>query len=148
MAGRGGAILNTMRTDMRPTKDLLEDFYEDELLVVTRFIETYFCEEEEDFASINFFPVGGDTLGVWQISDYFFSINDIVLALEEEIPENVLFAWYDYAIERGMTVSPYLNLDHYWLAEKSKFKTGTSTKPPATSRNTSTTQSISTTLLH
>jgi len=108
---------------MRPTKDLLEDFYEDELLVVTRFIETYFCEEEEDFASINFFPVGGDTLGVWQISDYFFSINDIVLALEEEIPENVLFAWYDYAIERGMTVSPYLNLDHYWLAEKSKFKT-------------------------
>ena len=108
---------------MRTTRDLLETFYEDELLVVTCFIETYFCEEEEDFASIDFYPVAGDNLGVWCIADHFFSIHDIVLALDEEIPEKVLFAWYNKSVEAAHNVSPYMNLYHYWLAEKSKFKT-------------------------
>ena len=108
---------------MRPTRDLLETFYEDELIVVTRFIETYLCEEEEDFASIDFSPVAGYTLGAWQISDYFFSINDILLALEEEIPEKVLFAWYDKSLKAAHEDKTFPNLNHYWLAEKSKFKT-------------------------
>ena len=80
--------------------------------ILRRFIDEYFDKDTE------YFDVGDDKLGVWCIEyNYFFSISDITTALRHNIPEDVLFSWYEHTTDIDIeTLEPknrYISLTTY-----------------------------------
>jgi hypothetical protein len=53
------------------------------------------------------------------VNDYFRWIDDIYIALKNNITEDILFSWYDYSLNKATIESEYHNLYHYafWLYE-------------------------------
>ena len=47
------------------------------------------------------------------VGDYYFSMETIITDINEDVPEHVLFQWYDYSLEDGcnMNYQTWLNFD-------------------------------------
>ncbi len=61
------------------------------------------------------------TLWPINITDYYWCIDDIIIALKYNIPEKILFKYYDESIEASMNNKPiWINLYNYYLKEKWK----------------------------
>lgn len=70
-----------------------------------------FCELiEMDMHYAEWVDVGG----VAEIGDYYVSIQDMITAVEHDVPCDKFFEWYDYTIRVGMLELPTCNLDA-WL---------------------------------
>lgn len=57
--------------------------------------------------------VADDVGGALEISDDFWSVNDMVTALKLEAKEDDLFAWYHNSIDAGLRNESYYNLENY-----------------------------------
>ena len=45
--------------------------------------------------------------------DYFVNFSDIRLDLEEDVPENIFFEWYDFTMDLGLKDKPIINYSSY-----------------------------------
>lgn len=67
------------------------------------FIREYFEISEDE--EVEFSWVGGDTGGVFEFADYFFSFIDVLACYKHKITKEQLFNWYSYCLEE-----PYINI--------------------------------------
>lgn len=65
------------------------------------------------------YPIGGEVDGIWGVNDYFFSIQNMFQALELNLSENDLFAWYDQWIGNK---KPSLNMKNFKYLIDGKLK--------------------------
>lgn len=82
------------------TSEYLEDYSEacDRILEV--FVLKYYCDAETGPEDVDTHWVGNQTGGVAEINDDFWSMDNIVLALELDCPGDTLWGWHDYCYER------------------------------------------------
>lgn len=61
--------------------------------------------------------IGNMNIWLWplEVADYFFSIDNIVCALNNDIPKELLLKWYDACLEDWKVNS---NLYNYYLQNK------------------------------
>lgn len=78
---------------------------------VELFIQKYYEEGA-------YYPVSDGLFGVFSINGDFWSFSDIVYALDNEIPREVLFRWYEFYAEEEK--SPIISLKSHWLKEKGR----------------------------
>jgi hypothetical protein len=71
------------------------------------FIEKYFVEDGINLEDVDYGWVLDEVGDVCMISDFFFSMSTMVIALRMDIPEDVLFAWYDYSLEDDGDINLY-----------------------------------------
>lgn len=70
-----------------------------------------FCELiEMDMHYADWVDVGG----VAEIGDYYVSMQDMITAVEHDVPCDKFLEWYDYTIRVGMLDLPAYNLEN-WL---------------------------------
>lgn len=78
------------------------------------FIDTYFTYDDWDKAD---YDIIWD-LNVWMwpvhISDYYRSIDNIICAIRNKIPEKILFKWYDENLYNISEKNIKINLYNYW----------------------------------
>lgn len=101
------------------TKRLLTQYNGICTALVDRFITIYFCDEETKLQDIDFYAIGGEIDGVYEIADYYISFSDMVTSLRLNIPEKTFFAWYDHSLECHAEGKTYANLENYYLMTKS-----------------------------
>ena len=65
-----------------------------------------FCEKH-DFTYE--FSVGNDSVDMFLISDYFFSLSDIYFDLKSNQPKGKIIQWYDYLLENELKINYYHN---------------------------------------
>jgi hypothetical protein len=77
------------------------------------------CEEFGDkyFEESDRHIIGNNNIWLWplEVADYYFSIDEIVCALNNDIPKAVLLKWYDACLEDWKVKS---NLYNYYLRNK------------------------------
>lgn len=80
--------------------------------IATAFRDKYFSYEDWSKQDIDEIDRREDELSYnFQIWDYFFSLQDIFYAMWYDIPEDVLFKWYDEAINEKIKI----NLKSFYL---------------------------------
>lgn len=78
----------------------IESVYQKKAIEFTKyiakaFVEKYFTDDDGSCAEIEVLhPLGC----VW-IADYFFSVNDMLTALDKDVSREDLLDWYDYSTE-------------------------------------------------
>ena len=82
--------------------------------LVLSFRDKYFKYNDEDKADIECIDWREDELYNFQIWDYFFSLQDIYYAMWYDIPEKILFEWYDEAINEKIRI----NLKNFYLMNR------------------------------
>lgn len=63
-----------------------------------------FCEKHDLTYE---FSVGNDSVDVFLISDYFFSLSDIYFDLKSNQPKGKIIEWYDYLLDNEVEISYY-----------------------------------------
>jgi len=63
-----------------------------------------FCEKHDLSYE---FSVGNDSVDMFLISDYFFSLSDIYFDLKSNQPQGKIIEWYDYLLENEVEISYY-----------------------------------------
>lgn len=63
-----------------------------------------FCEKH-DFTYE--FSVGEDSIDVFSISNYFFSLSDIYFDLKSNQPKGKIIEWYDYLLDNEVNINYY-----------------------------------------
>lgn len=63
-----------------------------------------FCEKH-DFTYE--FSVGEDSIDIFSISHFFFSLSDIYFDLKSNQPKGKIIQWYDYLLENEVEISYY-----------------------------------------
>ena len=53
------------------------------------------------------FSVGEDSIDVFSISNYFFSLSDIYFDLKSNQPKGKIIQWYDYLLDNEVEISYY-----------------------------------------
>lgn len=65
------------------------------------FVKTYFtheeCGTEEYYIIWEWWNLWQDTI---EVADYFFNVREMYTALKNEIPQEELFDWYDYRLNK------------------------------------------------
>ena len=87
--------------------------------LVLSFRDKYFKYNDEDKADIECIDWREDELSYnFQIWAYFFSLQDIYYAMWYDIPEKILFEWYDEAINEKIRI----NLKNFYLMNRKEWK--------------------------
>ena len=87
--------------------------------LVLSFRDKYFSYGEDDKADIECIDWREDELSYnFQIWAYFFSLQDIYYAMWYDIPEKILFEWYDEAINEKIRI----NLKNFYLTNRKEWK--------------------------
>lgn len=94
---------------MKPfTKNIIHQYFTICEAIVDEFVKTYLGR------SVDVHNIGDEKDGVWNINDYFFSLSDMVDALELEVSEKDLFDWYyqwiDVNEKRKMNLKNFIRL--------------------------------------
>ena len=63
-----------------------------------------FCEKHDLSYE---FSVGEDSIDVFSISNYFFSLSDIYFDLKSNQPKGKIIQWYDYLLDNEVEISYY-----------------------------------------
>jgi len=63
-----------------------------------------FCEKHDLTYE---FSVGNDSIDMFLISDYFFSLSDIYFDLKSNQPHGKIIEWYDYLLENEVNINYY-----------------------------------------
>ena len=63
-----------------------------------------FCEKHDLSYE---FSVGNDSVDIFLISDYFFSLSDIYFDLKSNQPKSKIIEWYDYILENEVKINYY-----------------------------------------
>nr|DAK11362.1 MAG TPA: hypothetical protein [Caudoviricetes sp.] len=63
-----------------------------------------FCEKHDLTYE---FSVGNDSVDMFLISDYFFSLSDIYFDLKSNQPQCKIIEWYDYLLENEVNINYY-----------------------------------------
>ena len=53
------------------------------------------------------FSVGEDSIDIFSISNYFFSLSDIYFDLKSNQPKGKIIQWYDYLLDNEIEISYY-----------------------------------------
>ena len=53
------------------------------------------------------FSVGEDSIDIFSISNYFFSLSDIYFDLNSNQPKGKIIQWYDYLLDNEIEISYY-----------------------------------------
>jgi len=64
--------------------------------------------------------IGNQWGGVLEMNDYILNFLDIVLDIDEGLPERLIFEWYDYVVEQGLADKPLVNLWSYWKGARNE----------------------------
>lgn len=67
-----------------------------------------FCEKHDLSYK---FSVGNDSVDVFLISNYFFSLSDIYFDLKSNQPKGKIIEWYDYLLDNEVNINYY----HYCM---------------------------------
>ena len=98
---------------------LCESLNESINTLVLSFRDKYFKYNDEDKADIECIDRREDELSYnFQIWAYFFSLQDIYYAMWYDIPEKILFEWYDEAINEKIRI----NLKNFYLMNRKERK--------------------------
>ena len=73
----------------------LKDWEEKTAILGEYFIERYFGKRE----NVEYYWIAEDIGGVLSVNDYFFSLSDIVEFIKYHYSKNMMFKYYDYALE-------------------------------------------------
>ena len=72
--------------------------------------------------SSEIFAIGDEPLGTWAISDQFWSLEDMALAMESELTPEELCDWYWETVERRSVIKkrrkPIINLKSYIMGAR------------------------------
>ena len=94
--------------------------------IAKEFWNKYFKEDEEDIFEFNYphnvYAIGGQLDGIWQVNDYYFNIQDFVIALRYNATWDQLTEWYYGVIERGKTQNLENYLKYNWIETKETLK--------------------------
>ena len=63
-----------------------------------------FCEKHDLTYE---FSVGEDSIDVFSISNFFFSLSDIYFDLKSNQPKGKIIQWYDYLLDNEVEISYY-----------------------------------------
>ena len=63
-----------------------------------------FCEKHDLSYE---FSVGEDSIDVFLISDYFFSLSDIYFDIKSNQPQGKIIEWHDYILENEVNINYY-----------------------------------------
>lgn len=86
--------------------------------LVLSFRDKYFTYDDGSKSDIECIDWREDELSYnFQIWDYFFSLQDIYYAMWYDIPEKILFEWYDEAINEKIRI----NLKNFYLMSVKKW---------------------------
>ena len=72
----------------------------------------YFCKVYE-FYYDPYYWVGGQVGTIVCVDDYYFSLDDIIFCVENEVIKKELLEWYDYCVEAGGLGFPMINLSSW-----------------------------------
>ena len=78
--------------------EFLENWEQHTDVLTEYFIEKYFGKLEE----VEYYWVADDVGGVLAVADYFFNIGDIVDFIKYHYSKDMMFNYYDYALEYHM----------------------------------------------
>ena len=72
----------------------------------------YFCKVYE-FHYDPYYWVGGQVGTIVCVDDYYFSLDDIIFCVENEVIKKELLEWYDYCVEAGGLGFSTINLSSW-----------------------------------
>lgn len=80
--------------------------------LVAEFAFTYFPDAKP-------YLIGDETVGFWplEIADYYWSIDDMSIALYLEIPYDTLIDWYNYNMDSHKNNKLHSNLKNYFYGD-------------------------------
>lgn len=84
---------------MNNYKEQLDKYYSECNKIKELFILRYFCSKNYLIEDVETYWIGDQVGSVAVINDYFFNIEDMVLALDRTVSKKKLFAYYDQSIE-------------------------------------------------
>lgn len=64
------------------------------------------------------FAIGDEPLGTWAISDQFWSLEDMALALDSKLTPDELYDWYWETVDRQGNGKSIINLKHYIMGAR------------------------------
>ena len=73
-------------------------------------------------SNYEFFAIGDEPLGIWAISDQFWSLEDMAQALDSNLTPDELYDWYWETVERQSVIKkkqkPIINLRSYIMGAR------------------------------
>lgn len=97
--------------------DRISEWEDSTIEIVKAFVGKYFPDYsyKEDVYWV------GNVIGeVFCIADYFFDLNQVIVALKENATPDQLFDYYDKALEAAHEDAPFVNLKTYLKTHKGK----------------------------
>jgi hypothetical protein len=100
-----------------PTKKALGNYYAACESILVKFTMQYYCDKETKLTDVYIDWVGDQIGGVASINDEFWSMDDMVTALELDYPNKKLFEWYWYSVDERMENRSPINMRNYLKLE-------------------------------
>ena len=97
-----GAEMNKTVTDLRQQATKLAHEFN------ARFLDNY----------PEIFAIGDEPLGTWSISDQFWNLEDMALAMDSELTPDELCDWYWETVDRMTLGKPTINLKSYIMGSR------------------------------
>ena len=92
-------------------KEIIADYKNSLQRLVENFICKHFSDDNEDFELDYNREVWYDGDSIFEYNDIYFRISDILISLEQDVPQGTFFEWYYYSIECDK--KDYINFSHW-----------------------------------
>lgn len=96
----------------------LNQYYEACNALLLAFLKKYYTDKDNPIEDIDYCWIGDQVGGVVGINDEFWSMDDIVTAMEIRPTQKQLFDWYWYQIDEQMENKSPINLENYLKMKK------------------------------
>lgn len=82
--------------------------------IIDIFIDAYYTFD--DWSKADYYIIGDLNVWMWpvHISDYYRSIDNMICAIHNKIPEKILFRHYEESLKAYDTKASFPNLYNYW----------------------------------
>ena len=96
--------------------NVLQEYYGSCKKIANKFIDRYFCEEDETHENIYFYAIADEYDAMWCVgeSEYFMTLQEMVTCLKYNIPKEMFFDYYDDCVDGNMKHSllSYYKMKH------------------------------------